>query len=106
ASTPDGSVQTASIDPRTIAQVACGDYHTCARLTDGSVRCWGRNRAGEIGDGGAVDRRIPTPVPGVTDVTQIALGATFSCALRGDRTVTCWGSGAILNDARVREHVA
>ena len=36
---------------RTITQIAVGQRHTCALLTDGAVRCWGRNKDGELGYG-------------------------------------------------------
>ena len=36
-----------------VQQVAGGYYHTCALLTDGKVRCWGANDAGESGQGAA-----------------------------------------------------
>ncbi len=29
--------------------VACGDYHTCAVLSSGTVQCWGRNDQGQLG---------------------------------------------------------
>lgn len=32
-------------------EVAGGDYHTCARQTDGTLWCWGTNSFGELGDG-------------------------------------------------------
>jgi hypothetical protein len=30
-----------------VVQVSTGQYHTCALLADGSVRCWGRNDEGQ-----------------------------------------------------------
>jgi alpha-tubulin suppressor-like RCC1 family protein len=32
-----------------VVQIAVGDMHTCVRLGDGTVRCWGDGRNGEIG---------------------------------------------------------
>jgi cysteine-rich repeat protein len=34
-----------------VAQVATGNSHTCARLTSGALRCWGRNESGQLGYG-------------------------------------------------------
>lgn len=70
-------------------------------MGDGSVRCWGRDASGELGDGGSSGEQLkPVPVPGVQDVTQIGLGAGFSCAVTGDKHVTCWGTGRILGDGK------
>ena len=34
-----------------VAELAAGHYHTCARMADATVRCWGYNYGGMIGDG-------------------------------------------------------
>lgn len=32
-------------------QITAGSSHTCALFTSGTVRCWGRNWFGQLGDG-------------------------------------------------------
>lgn len=32
-------------------QVATGQFHSCALLLNGTVRCWGKNSSGQLGDG-------------------------------------------------------
>jgi len=66
--------------------------HTCARLSDGSVQCWGANAAGQLGDGTTAERHSPVVVPGLTNVVGLAAGGARTCARRSDRTVRCWGS--------------
>lgn len=78
-----------------VAEVALGAYHTCVRLTDGTVRCWGANDYGQLGDGTTVDRYTPTPVPALTGVAEIALGGRNTCARLTDGTVRCWGSNTV-----------
>ena len=39
------------------------DYdHTCARLTDGTLRCWGHNGFGQLGNGTTTTSPIPVTV--------------------------------------------
>ncbi|MBI5533224.1 MAG: hypothetical protein HY898_10935 [Deltaproteobacteria bacterium] len=46
-----------------VVEVAAGPFrHTCARLADGTVWCWGLNDAGQIGDGTTVTRTLPARV--------------------------------------------
>jgi hypothetical protein len=42
--------------------VATGGNHTCALMQVRSVKCWGRNEYGEVGDGTLVDRPSPVEV--------------------------------------------
>jgi alpha-tubulin suppressor-like RCC1 family protein len=71
---------------------AAGD-HTCALLGGGTVRCWGIDDHGELGDGTSADfRASPTPVKGLVGAVAISAGIQFSCALLGDGTVRCWGN--------------
>jgi len=69
-------------------------YHVCARLEGGTVKCWGYNSDGQLGDGTTTDARTPVEVLGVTGVQQIAAGGSHSCALLEDGRVTCWGRGS------------
>lgn len=73
-------------------EVAAGWFHTCARLLDGSVRCWGYNADGGLGDGTNTDRRRPVAVTGLDDAVGISTGASHTCALRAGGAVTCWGN--------------
>lgn len=85
-------------------QVDCGDYTTCAIAEGGAVRCWGRDKTGELGDGNGGDRPKSVIVRGVENATAIALASQFACALGTDKKVKCWGTGRIANDGKPREH--
>ena len=84
--------RTGVTDPlTTVRGVAAGAAHTCAVLMDGSVRCWGDNSGGQIGDGTGMGRSAPTTVLDLTGATSIAAGQAHTCAIVSDRTVRCWG---------------
>lgn len=84
-------IPTGDLDATQVAELALGSMHACALMTDGSVRCWGENRAGQLGLGDEVQRTVPTAIAGLTGVTQIAAGNSHTCALLNDGTVHCWG---------------
>ena len=68
-----------------------GVAHSCAVLSDGTVRCWGANGGGTLGDGTTTDRLNPVAVLGISTATQVARGESQSCAVLSDGTVRCWG---------------
>ena len=76
--------------------IATGAYHTCAVLGNGTLRCWGRNGQGQLGDGTFTNSSTPVPVSGITGVAAVSGGGGHTCALLTDGTVRCWGD----NDRR------
>jgi alpha-tubulin suppressor-like RCC1 family protein len=73
--------------------IAAGGTHSLAVLKDGTVRAWGFNRVGTVGDGTTMNRDRPTVVPGVRDAVAVAAGAALSVALLANGTVMTWGNG-------------
>jgi alpha-tubulin suppressor-like RCC1 family protein len=80
--------------PNAVA-VAAGAFHTCAVVVDSSVRCWGADFAGQVGNDDVEQDHIRTPVSvsGLTGAVGLAAGVHHSCALRENGTVICWGAG-------------
>jgi len=75
-----------------ITQVASSiGLHTCVLMSSGTVKCWGFNDFGQIGDGTTVPRPTAVTVSGLTGVTQISMGTKYSCALTSAGGVKCWG---------------
>ena len=75
-----------------VKQVSAGADHACALLDDGTLQCWGRNTAGQLGDGTQEEKHTPVAVEGLDEeVVEVAASGSFTCA----RTVTgklfCWG---------------
>ena len=84
-----------------VTSVAGGGSHTCGGSEDGTVRCWGRNAAGQIGDNTVTQRNVPALVSLPLDdrAVQVTAGLNHSCALVGggsrtSQTVGCWGENA------------
>lgn len=107
-STRDGSSGDAALDARAPmidpqpTVIAAGGDTSCARIDDGTVRCWGSDALGQLGDGRA-GGFSPSPTlviasPGAASnnplqsVELVRVGGSSVCAKLADRSVRCWGS--------------
>jgi alpha-tubulin suppressor-like RCC1 family protein len=96
------SLPTVDLGPgRTALQITAGGSHVCARLDDGSVKCWGANGNGQLGLGdtqsrgdGPGEMGVSLPAvdlgPGRTAL-QVSAGGAHTCARLDDGSVKCWG---------------
>lgn len=81
--------------------VSAGDSHTCAALSDGSVKCWGSAAFGLLGLGNTQSRgdgpgEMGDSLPAVdlgpgAVAAGIAAGSIHSCALLAGGSLKCWG---------------
>lgn len=86
---------------REAVEVSAGVHHTCARVDNGDILCWGSNNDGQLGYGdvgligndetpasvGPVDLGDRAP-----EVTSLSVGILHTCAV-ADGDVHCWGAG-------------
>lgn len=73
-----------------IVDVVAGQYQTCALTVAGSIRCWGRNNYGQLGNGATVDSLSPVAVSTIEGATALSSYNAFTCALVA-ANVKCWG---------------
>ena len=72
-------------------QLAVGDNHSCVRMSDDTLRCWGSNDWGQLGNGTVtMTEAVVTPL--VTGVVEVSAGYGFTCARLRDHTVSCFGN--------------
>lgn len=94
--------------------IAASDGHACASMLDRTVRCWGRNTSGQLGNATTTSSSTPVDVvglriesswstgpgrSGVTGPGALALGDAYSCGISPGRAGTastttywCWGA--------------
>ncbi|WP_028061317.1 RCC1 domain-containing protein [Candidatus Solirubrobacter pratensis] len=65
--------------------------HAGALLSTGTVRCWGANDRGQLGDGSRRRSLTAVAVHGLTDAKAIGTGWAATCAVLSGGTVECWG---------------
>lgn len=69
-----------------------GGSNTCAVLNNKTIKCWGWNGTGALGDGTTANRLSPVLVEGITNAAQVASGSEHTCALLETGNVECWGT--------------
>ncbi|WP_416969630.1 RCC1 domain-containing protein [Streptomyces sp. 4F14] len=64
-----------------------------ALLNDGTVKSWGANTTGQLGNGTTTNQEFPATVAGVYGVSDVSAGADHVLAVKDGR-VLAWGSNA------------
>ena len=88
---------------RTATAISAGNSHACAILDNASVKCWGNNYNGELGQGDTNYRgdaanemgdNLSTVDLGTgRTATAMSLGSSHTCALLDNSDIKCWGDG-------------
>jgi alpha-tubulin suppressor-like RCC1 family protein len=82
--------------------ITSGSGYSCVRLDDSTVRCWGQDSVGQLGDGRTTsdpsEQVLVIASPGAASnnplqgVTVVRAGASSACAIMSDMSLRCWGS--------------
>lgn len=82
-------------------EISSGYQHSCAVLNDGSVKCWGWGRYGQLGleSTESIGDQASELVNGIESVKlgsnekvkSIASGYAHSCAILENHSIKCWG---------------
>lgn len=87
---------------RSAALLATGEDFSCARLDNASLKCWGRNDSGQLGQGSTTsigsggnqmgDNLMAIDLGTGHSAFQVATGAKHTCVLLENRTLKCFGN--------------
>ncbi len=75
-----------------VTRISAGDDWGLALLSDGTVRAWGSNASGQLGNGTTADSAVPVKVAGLSQVTGVSAGWDSAVAtVAGGTSVWTWG---------------
>lgn len=75
------------------AASAAGGY-TCGITTGYSLKCWGTNAYGQLGDGTKVSSLVPIVIDPATTYNFITISGDHACAVPVAGGLKCWGSNS------------
>lgn len=74
------------------ADITASESTTCGLTLPGEVFCWGRNGAGQLGDGTTLDQGVPTRAHTTVLFKRITVGWSHVCAITAPGAGYCWGA--------------
>ncbi|MFC8510297.1 RCC1 domain-containing protein [Streptomyces sp. NPDC057411] len=81
------------VDQMSAGGTSSADSFVLAR-TDKTVKSWGHNSSGQLGNGGNDNQTVPTTVPRLTNVKDVAAGGKHALALDTGGQVYSWGDNS------------
>ncbi|MFD3555369.1 RCC1-like domain-containing protein [Streptomyces goshikiensis] len=81
------------VDEMSAGGTSSADSFVLAR-TDSTVKSWGHNSSGQLGNGGNTNQAVPTTVPRLTNIKSVAAGGKHGLALDTSGQVYSWGDNA------------
>jgi alpha-tubulin suppressor-like RCC1 family protein len=76
-----------------VKSISLGDTHMCALTILSTVKCWGSNYSGELGDDTFIAKRIPVNVEKLNvEIASLSSGASSTCGTTKIGGIKCWGN--------------
>ncbi|MBI4001267.1 MAG: hypothetical protein HY348_05735 [Nitrospira defluvii] len=73
--------------------VICAGWSNLHAFPYRSIKCWGANKYGQLGDGTHTGKRVPVDVSGLMmGVKDVTVGERHTCAVTIVGGLKCWGS--------------
>jgi alpha-tubulin suppressor-like RCC1 family protein len=74
-------------------EIGSANTHTCVRLANGGVKCWGRGDFGQLGDNkGSPSSATPVSAVGINSAKGLSVGMWHVAVLLDDARVKIWGN--------------
>eukprot|EP00756_Hemistasia_phaeocysticola_P044972 Hpha_TRINITY_DN18749_c0_g1::TRINITY_DN18749_c0_g1_i1::g.47546::m.47546 len=97
-STPGPTEENFSPKPKLLQ---CGADFSCVTLEDNTIKCWGRNKNGQLGAEASFSdscgllsaESSQLALPATPAVDELVLGGEHACAILETRELVCWGRG-------------
>ncbi len=80
--------------PPAFVTVEAGARHTCGIVEDGSLWCWGRNNAGQLGVGTTQSEVATADKVLNRNWRMVTAGGEHTCAINDDDELYCWGDNS------------
>ncbi|HEY2944633.1 MAG TPA: chitobiase/beta-hexosaminidase C-terminal domain-containing protein, partial [Vicinamibacteria bacterium] len=74
-----------------VSKVEAGSNFSLALMANQTVRAWGYNGYGQLGDGTVIQRITPVTVTGLSSITALGAGYGHSLAVKSDGMLFAWG---------------
>ena len=86
----------ATVTVKALQSLSSHQDSNCVVTSTGTVKCWGGNDFGQLGEGVALNasnrfKVTPVTVANVTGAKQVAMGYNHACAISQTGAVSCWG---------------